>query len=154
MAKYIKLNKDNDIIEVNDEVIGEKNYCWNCEYFCSPNGCTGLFMSTVPFSMCDEWSRASDEQLEAIKKEINECCEIEPLKNIEKYTTLLKIFKKNINKNIDNIIELCDLDYEIEELRPEFIKEMGEIEKNDKITPHKLNDYFEEYIPYEKEQNK
>lgn len=154
MSKYIKLNKDNDIIEVNEEMIGEKHYCWNCEWFCSPNGCTNLFMSTVPFSMCDDWSRASDEEIESIKKEINECCVIEPLRNMKKYAKELKIFKKDVNKVIDNIIELCDWDYEIEELRPEFIKEMEEIEKNDKITPHKLNDYFEEHIPYENKQDK
>lgn len=147
--KYIKIENDN-ITEIDENIIKKElcskynqttemeQYCWNCEYFCSPNGCTNLFMSTVPFSFCDEWSRVSDEKLESIKKEINECCEIEPLKNIGKYTTLLKIFKKNINKNIDNIIELCDLDYEMEELRPEFIKEMQEIEENDNITPHEL----------------
>lgn len=146
MSKYIKLNKDNDIIEVNEEMVGEKHYCWNCEYFCPPQGCTGIFGNTVPFRICNEWSRASDEEIESIKKEINNCCEIEPLKNIEKYTTLLKIFKENINKNIDNIIELCDLDYEMEELRPEFIKEMREIEKNDKITPHKFTIDFDEEV--------
>lgn len=40
------------------------------------------------------------------------------------------------------------------ELGPEFIKEMEEIEKNDKITPYKLNDYFEEHILYENKQDK
>ena len=115
MSKYIKLNKDNDIIEVNDEIIGEKHYCWNCEYFCPPQGCMGIFGNTVPFRICNEWSRASDEEIEAIKKEINECCEIEPLRNMKKYAKELKIFKKDVNKVIDNIIELCDLDFGIEE---------------------------------------
>ena len=31
MSKYIKINDSNDIVEINDEIIGEKHYCWNCE---------------------------------------------------------------------------------------------------------------------------
>ena len=94
----------------------EEQYCWNCEYFCPPQGCTNLFMSTVPFSMCDDWSRASDEELEAIKKVINECCEINPLNKIKVYRSMLKEYKKDINEFMDNIIDLVDLDYEKEEL--------------------------------------
>lgn len=96
MSKYIKLNKDNDIIEVNDEVIREKHYCWNCEYFYPLQGCIKIFGDTVPFSVCDEWSRASDEKLEAIKKEINKCCEIKPLREMRDYKRALKGHKKDI----------------------------------------------------------
>ena len=110
MVKYVKIEDDN-IIEIERE-----QYCWNCEYFCPPQGCTNLFMSTVPFSVCDEWSRASDEKLEAIKKVINECCEINPLNKIKVYRSMLKEYKKDINELMDNIIDLADLDYEKEEL--------------------------------------
>ena len=109
MSKYIKLNKDKDIIEVNEELIGEKQYCWNCEYFCPPQGCAGIFGDTVPFSFCDEWSRTTDEDLESIKKTINECCEINPLKKIKVYRRMLKEYKKDINELMDNIIVLTDL---------------------------------------------
>ena len=44
---------------------------------------------------------------------------------------------------MDNIIDLTDLDEKMSELRPEFIKKMQEIEKNDNITPHKLNDNYD-----------
>lgn len=91
-------------------MVGEKHYCWNCEWFCSTNGCTNLFMSTVPFSVCDEWSRATDEDLESIKKVINECCEINPLKKIKVYGRMLKEYKKDINELMDNIIDLIDLE--------------------------------------------
>ena len=110
MSKYIKLNKDNDIIEVNEEMIGEKHYCWNCEYFYPLQGCIKIFRDTVPFSVCDEWSRATDEDLESIKKVINECCEINPLKNIKVYRRMLKEYKKDINGLMDNIIDLTDLE--------------------------------------------
>lgn len=42
----------------------------------------------------------------------------------------------------------------MEELRPEFIKEMEEIEKNNKITPPKLNDCYDESILYESKHEK
>lgn len=109
MAKYIKINDCKDIIEVNDEIIEGKHYCWNCEYFCPPQGCAGIFGNTNPFSFCDEWSRATDEELESIKKVINECCEINPLKKIKIYRRMLKEYKKDINELIDNIIVLIDL---------------------------------------------
>ena len=108
MAKYIKINDCKDIIEVNDEIIGEKHYCWNCEYFYPLQGCIKIFGDTVPFSVCDEWSIATDEDLESIKKVINECCEINPLKKIKVYRRMLKEYKKDINELMDNIIELCD----------------------------------------------
>ena len=90
MVKYVKI-EDDDIIEIERE-----QYCWNCEWFCAPNGCTNLFMGTVPFSFCDGWSRASDEELESIKKVINECCEIKPLREMRDYKRALKGHKKDI----------------------------------------------------------
>lgn len=124
--KYLKIENDN-ITEIDEDIIKKElcskynqtvemeQYCWNCEYFCPPQGCTGIFGNTVPFRICNKWSRASDEKIESIKKEINECCVIEPLRNMKKYAKELKIVRKDVNNIIDDIIELCDLDYGMEE---------------------------------------
>lgn len=67
------------------------------------------------------------------------CCRVNRIKSLKDDIGLLKEYKKHLDNGIDKLIELVDIEDENEdekELRPEFIKEMQEIEENDGITPH------------------
>lgn len=136
MAKYVKINKDEDIIEIDEKSIGEKHYCWNCEYFCAPAGCSNLYMDTEPFSYCDDWRKATDGYIKQSQEVINKCCKLNPLRNIRKWSDYLKECQTDINMYINDILKLTDFEYDEPKLRPEFIKEMQEIEENDDITPY------------------
>lgn len=136
MAKYVKINKDEDIIDIDEKIIGEEHYCWNCEWFCAPAGCSNLYMDTEPFSYCDEWSKATEGYIKQSQEVINKCCKLNTLKKIKRCNAYLKECQTDINRYINDILKLTDFEYEKPELKPEFIKEMHEIEENDNITPH------------------
>lgn len=134
MVKYIRIENEDDIVELNGE-----RYCWNCEYFLSPYGCSNIFGFVTPFHWCEYWSKANEEDIEENKDKIDVCCRVNRIKSLKDDIGLLKEYKKHLDNGIDKLIELVDIEDENEdekELRPEFIKEMQEIEENDGITPH------------------
>ena len=135
MSKYIKIN-DEDVIEITEKSISEEQYCWNCEYFCPPGGCSNLYCDTEPFSSCDEWSRATEGYIKQSQEVINKCCKIDHLIKTEKCNNYLKECQIAITSYLNDILEATDFEYREPELKLEFIKEMREIEENDDITPH------------------
>ena len=104
MVKYVKI-EDDDIIEVEGE-----QYCWNCEYFVAPYGCCGIFGFVTPFHWCEDWSKANEEDIEENKDKIDECCKENKIKRIEDNKGLIEVYKKDLDKSINKILELMSME--------------------------------------------
>ena len=107
MAKYVKIENEDDIIEINENDRILDYYCWNCKWFNAPNGCN-LFRSTVPFRVCDEWAEANDDKIESTQETRKRCCKLNYLKKIN----YLKECQKDISTYIDDILKLTYFDEE------------------------------------------
>lgn len=104
MAKYVKI-EDDDIIEIEGE-----QYCWNCGYFVAPGGCSNIFGVTTPFNWCEHWSKTDDEYLDENKDKIDECCKENRIKRIEDNKGLIEVYKKDLDKSINKILELMSME--------------------------------------------
>ena len=103
MVKYVKIEDADDIVELNGE-----RFCWNCEYFSSPYGCSNIFGFVTPFHWCEDWSKANEKDIEENKDKIDECCVINRLKSLKGNIGLIKTHKKELNKSIDKILEIIE----------------------------------------------
>ena len=91
---------------------GTRNYnndreCFNykCRY-----GCCGIFGFVTPFHWCEDWSKANEEDIEENKDKIDECCKENRIKRIEDNKGLIEVYKKDLDKSINKILELMSME--------------------------------------------
>lgn len=92
----------------------EEQYCWNCEYFSAPYGCSNIFGFATPFDCCNDWSEADEEDIEENKDKIDECCKENKIKRINKYKGNIRAYKRAIDTDFRQILALLDMEDEDE----------------------------------------
>ena len=110
MVKYIRIENEDDIVELNGE-----RFCWNCEYFSSPYGCSNIFGFVTPFQWCEDWSKANEEEIEENKDKIDECCKEDKIKRINKCKGRMRAYKREIDSDFTKILAILDKEEEEED---------------------------------------